>query len=278
MMKKTILISEVPMDNKFCSICGKEKEMMTISYINKTIYIDCECETKLKMKLENEKREKAINAYIRKRIKASGVLKREENAFFSNLIVDENNQKAIDGAKYICNLLLSGDTKQGKNGLILSGNRGSGKTYIGVSVINEYNKNKPLNEYVIKEIIKAQENDYVDDLGVSINSKCRFIKEKDVIQLSEKYSYKEKTPPIDEFKKAKILVVDDVGTSYGDSRKIMSILFDLFDYRYSQKLSTIITTNLSKEELKQYLGERTFDRLRCCCHFIKLTSPESRRK
>ena len=34
----------------------------------------------------------------------------------------------------------------------------------------------------------------------------------------------------------RILVVDDVGSSYVDSKKIMSILFDLFDYRYSQQL------------------------------------------
>ena len=265
-------------NNSKCPICGKEKESRYIEYAKQTFYIDCECEVQLKKKIAEEKREKAINAYIKKRIKKSGVLLREENAFFDNLVVDENNKKAIEGAKYITALMLNGDNIQGKNGLILSGNRGSGKTYIATSIINEYNKNEKFNEFVINDIIKAHDNDFIDDLGVKINSKCRFIKEKDVIQLSEKYNYKENTSPIDEFKNAKILVVDDVGTTYGDSRKIMSALFDLFDYRYSQGLSTIITTNLSKDELKLYLGERTFDRLRCCCHYIKLTSPESRRK
>ncbi len=263
------------MENNKCSICGKEKEIKLIPYVNITSYIDCECEVQLKKKIEKEKRDRAINAYIKKRIKRSGVLMREETAFFDNLIVDENNSKAIDGAKYICSLMLSDDTSQAKNGLILSGNRGSGKTYIAVSIINEYNKNEKFNEYVINDIIKAQDKGYLDDLGLDIGSRCRFIKEKDVIQLSEKYNYKENTSPIDEFKKAKILVVDDVGTSYGDSRKIMSHLFDLFDYRYSQGLSTIITTNLSKEELNDYLGERTFDRLKNCCHYVKLTSPTS---
>lgn len=264
-------------NNSKCSICGKEKKGNYNEYINQTLYIDCECEVQLKKKIEKEKREKAINAYIKKRIKKSGVLKREETAFFDNLIVDENNSKAIDGAKFIFSLMLSDDTSQKKNGLILSGNRGSGKTYIAVSVINEYNKNEKFNEYVINDIIKAQDKCYLDDLGLDIGSRCRFIKEKDVIQLSDKYNYKENTSPLDEFKNAKILVVDDVGTSYGDSRKIMSYLFDLFDYRYSQQLSTIITTNLSKEELKEYVGERTFDRLKNSCHYVKLTSPESRR-
>ncbi len=264
-------------NNSKCSVCGKEKKGKYNEYIKRVLYIDCECEVQLKAKIEKEKREKAINAYIKKRIKRSGVLMREENAFFDNLIVDENNSKAIDGAKFICSLMLSDDTSQKKNGLILSGNRGSGKTYIAASIINEYNKNERFNEFIINDIIKAHDNDFVEDLGVNIGSDCRFIKEREVIQLSEKYNYKENKSPIDEFKNAKILVVDDVGTSCGDHRKIMSALFDLFDYRYSQCLSTIITTNLSKDELKEYVGERTFDRLRCSCHYIKLTSPTSRR-
>ena len=164
-----------------------------------------------------------------------------------------------------------------KNGLILSGNRGSGKTYIAASVINEYNKNEPFNEFVIKDIINAHNNGYIEELGFNIKSNCRFIKEKDVIKLADKYNYRDNTEPVDEFKRAKILVVDDLGSSYGDSKKIMSVLFDLFDYRYSQGLATIVTTNLSKDELQAYVGERTFDRLRCCCHYIALTSPESRR-
>lgn len=202
---------------------------------------------------------------------------REENAFFDNLIVDENNMKAIEGAEFVCALMLSDNKAEHKNGLILSGNRGSGKTYIAASVINEYNKREKLNEFVINDIIKAHDNDFVDDSDVRIGSKCRFIKEKDVIQLSEKYSYKENKSPLDEFKNAKILVVDDVGTTYGERSKIMSALFNLFDYRYSQCLSTIITTNLSKEEFAEYVGERTFDRLKNCCHYINLTSPTSRR-
>ena len=261
-----------------CSVCGKEKEIMVIPYVNFTSYIDCECEVELKRKIEEEKRQKAIKAYIKKRIKRSCVLLREETAFFDNMIVDEHNKKAIAAAEYICTMMLGGNTDEGKNGLILSGNRGSGKTYIAASIINEYNKNAKFNEHVIKEIIKAQDNRFEDDLGLDIGSDCRFIKEKDVIQLSEKYNYKENKYPIDEFKNAKILVVDDVGTSYGDSKKIKLALFDLFDYRYSEKLSTIITTNLSKEELKDYVGERTFDRLKNCCHYVKLTSPTSRRE
>ena len=264
-------------NNSICSICGKEKKGHYNEYAQKTFYIECECEKQLRLKKEKEARERALNFYYDKRMKASCILRNEQRALFSNMIVDEHNQKAIEGAKYITSLMLKGDNTQGKNGLILSGNRGSGKTFIAASIINEYNLGEPVNENSIREIIKAHNNGFVSDIGFKIDSRCRFIKENDVIKLSDRYNYKDNTSPIDEFMNAKILVVDDVGASYGDSRKIMCCLFDLFDYRYSQQLSTIITTNLSKEELQAYLGERTYDRLRCCCHYIKLTSPESRR-
>lgn len=264
-------------NNSVCSICGKEKESHFNEYAQRTFFIECECEKKLRLKKENEARQKALQFYYEKRMNASRVLKREESALFSNMIIDEHNQKAIDAAKYITALMLKGGNTQGKNGMILSGSRGSGKTYIAVSVINEYNRCEPVNENSVKEIIKAHNNG-LNDIGFDIGSRCRFIKEREVINLSDKYNYRDNVSPIDEFKNAKILVVDDVGSSYGDSKRIMSILFDLFDYRYSQQLSTIITTNLSKEELHAYLGERTFDRLRCCCHYIKLASPISRRK
>ena len=260
-----------------CPICGKEKESNYNAFAQKTFYKECKCEREKRLREEAEKKDKALDTIFKKRTAASYIRKREEAAFFSDLIVDEHNEKAINGAKYITDLMLKKE-RPDKNGLILSGNRGSGKTYIAAAIINEYNKNEPVRESTLNAVIKAHNNGFFDDLGVNIGSRCRFIKENDVIRFSEKYSYKEKESPIDEFKNAEILVVDDLGSSYGDSKKIMSILFDLFDYRYSQGLSTIITTNLSKEELRVYVGERSFDRLTNCCHCIALTSPESRRK
>ncbi len=264
-------------DNKYCVVCGKEKEEKLIPYINKICWIDCECEKLLKEKELSQKRSKAIEAYINLRTQSSYLLKREQSALFETMVIDEFNKKAIEGAKYICRVLFE-DNSESKNGLILSGTRGSGKTYIAAAIINEYNRKKSFNESVIEKIMREQENGYGNNLGLCVKADCKFIKQADLINLAGRYNYKDNYLPIDEFKESKMLLIDDVGTSYGEKEKTRAIMFNILDYRYSQALSTVITTNLSSNELKDYLGERTFDRLRSCCYFVSLTAKESRRE
>lgn len=58
-----------------------------------------------------------------------------------------------------------------------------------------------------------------------------------------------------------LLILDEIGVQFGsDAEKI--ILFDVMNERYERRKSTIILSNLSPEEVKSYLGERIFDRLR----------------
>ena len=175
-------------------------------------------------------------------------------------------------------LLNNTETESDKNGMVLFGNTGSGKTYISSAIINEYNKNAPINEGLLN-IIKKNISNGVTPTDIPIKSKCKIIKERDLIKFSDIYNYKTDSSPVDEYVKAdKLLIIDDVGTFYGDKNKASATLFYVIDYRYSQKLPTIITTNLNKEELSTYLGDRSFDRLSACCWFMALKSDKSRRK
>lgn len=58
-----------------------------------------------------------------------------------------------------------------------------------------------------------------------------------------------------------LLILDEVGVQFGSEAERV-ILFDVMNERYEQRKSTIILSNLSKEEVSAYLGERVFDRLR----------------
>lgn len=58
-----------------------------------------------------------------------------------------------------------------------------------------------------------------------------------------------------------LLILDEVGVQFGSDAEKM-LLFDVMNERYEQQKSTIILSNLSLEEVKEYLGERVFDRMR----------------
>jgi len=58
-----------------------------------------------------------------------------------------------------------------------------------------------------------------------------------------------------------LLVLDEVGVQYGTESEQLE-LFKVFNKRYNDVRPTIVLSNVTTEELKGYLGERVFDRLR----------------
>lgn len=58
-----------------------------------------------------------------------------------------------------------------------------------------------------------------------------------------------------------LLILDEVGVQFGsDTEKL--ILFDVLNERYEKRKPTILLSNLTLDEVRAYLGERIFDRLR----------------
>lgn len=58
-----------------------------------------------------------------------------------------------------------------------------------------------------------------------------------------------------------LLIIDELGVQAGTENE-RQILFDIINDRYEKRKATLILTNLSVEECKQFLGMRVFDRLR----------------
>ena len=58
-----------------------------------------------------------------------------------------------------------------------------------------------------------------------------------------------------------MMALDELSGKFGsDAEKIL--LFDVLNERYEKRKSTIIISNLTVPEVKEYLGERIFDRMR----------------
>lgn len=66
---------------------------------------------------------------------------------------------------------------------------------------------------------------------------------------------------IDSFVFPALLILDEVGVQYGSESERV-ILFDIINERYERRKPTIFISNLMLDEVRAYLGERVFDRLR----------------
>lgn len=58
-----------------------------------------------------------------------------------------------------------------------------------------------------------------------------------------------------------LLILDEVGIQCGTENEKL-LIFDILNERYENRRPTLLLSNLPIEEVKQYLGERVYDRLR----------------
>lgn len=66
---------------------------------------------------------------------------------------------------------------------------------------------------------------------------------------------------LNEFISPDLLVLDEVGVQFGSDTEKM-ILFEIINGRYEQMKPTVVISNLAKEALGEFIGERSIDRLR----------------
>lgn len=158
------------------------------------------------------------------------------------------------------------------NGILLSGGVGSGKTFFSAAVAN-----------AVIDMSRISDDD-AERAGKGIMYRkytpVRFTSTVELLeQLKATYNAGSGTETAqnitDRLKKAPLLVLDDMGAEK-PSEWVSERLFEIVDYRYNEELPVIITTNATPQELKQKIGERSFDRLREMCIFIPVTAKSQR--
>lgn len=78
---------------------------------------------------------------------------------------------------------------------------------------------------------------------------------------------------------APYVVIDDLGFEYLDKNGFyLSLLDEVVDTRYAQRLKTVMTTNLTAADFKARYGERIADRIREAGRFINVSIPSMRKK
>jgi DNA replication protein DnaC len=81
--------------------------------------------------------------------------------------------------------------------------------------------------------------------------------------------------PFELAKQSTVLILDDLGTEK-ITEWAREKLLQLINYRMNNQLATIITTNLSLNDISERLGQRVHSRLKAMCEEIKIIGKDRR--
>jgi len=123
-------------------------------------------------------------------------------------------------------------------GLILCGGVGTGKTHLAVGVVHQVVAAGYSALYaVLLDAFRSIKDTYRKDSAVS------------------------ESAVLARFAAPDLLVLDEIGVQNGSDTERM-LMFSILNERYNQLKPTLLISNLAREPLEQYLGERAFDRMR----------------
>ena len=150
---------------------------------------------------------------------------------------------------------LAGDSH--KFGLLLAGTCGNGKT---------------TTMRAVQSVVMLLNNTYYNRRGVGIGN--RLLEAKEITQLSDKDGQ------LAVYKTVPVLFLDDLGREPTEVLKygnVTSPITELLEYRYNQRLTTIVTTNLEPSEIRQKYGDRIADRFNEMFALVSYTGVSYRR-
>lgn len=155
------------------------------------------------------------------------VSKNIRNAKISEIFTDDKNR--VELIKWITTFIKNYRAGKTFKGLYLSGNFGSGKSYIISACLNELTKSG-------RKVAMIYYPEFLRSLKSSFNSS----------EFEEQFNYA---------RKADLLLLDDIGAENTSSWSRDEILGPILQYRMDEKLPTFFTSNLSIEELEIHLSE-----------------------
>ncbi len=150
---------------------------------------------------------------------------------------------------------LAGDSH--KFGLLLAGTCGNGKT---------------TTMRAVQSVVKLLNNTYYNRSGQRIGN--RLLEAKEITGLSDKDGQ------LTVYKTVPVLFLDDLGREPTEVLKygnVTSPITELLEYRYNQRLTTIVTTNLEPSEIREKYGDRIADRFNEMFALVSYTGVSYRR-
>lgn len=235
---------------EYCPVCGDELFVRCV-WGGLKIPLPCSCKKEkfAKEKREKEEREKFQKEYMIKELyKNSGMPPKELKETFENFIPRPGTENALKAAKRF-----AAKAPKVSKGILFMGTCGSGKTHLAAAIGKEV-MNKG---YSVKFITAS---DFYKNIRATFSENSTT--EKDVI-----------APLI----KCRLLIVDEIGAT-APTAFSKSEFHNLIDMRLRYERPTILTTNLTTEELSQAFDSRTVDRFSEGFVNVIITADSYRRK
>lgn len=203
----------------------------------------------IELKAELASVEDAITAQtnrVRYMKEQSNLGKRFASRTFDTFDASENEKAYADCRWYVEN----GIHQPEKNGLILCGSYGTGKTHLAAAIVNE----------VTDQGVSALFNTYIGHLEA----------------IKKEFGSNNERTYLDKMYEVELLVLDDVGKER-ISEWSESVMFDVINNRYENMRPILITTNLNAKQLEEYFGGAVYSRLIEMCNMVVTHGKDHRR-
>lgn len=200
-------------------------------------------------------------------LRAAAIIERRKNSIYEAGVMPRFADKGLDSylpsdpaqaaAKLIAEQYISEIEIKAKDGmgLIFSGGVGVGKTHLSSAIL-------------VAALDCGHSVRYMtcQDMISAIRDTWRKTSEESETQVIRKLS-----------REIDFMVIDEVGVQRGTDEE-KNLMFRIMDSRYGHRKPVIILTNLDAAGLKEFLGERIYDRLRECCKWVSINSKSHRAK
>ena len=234
------LIKERPTEERNCPEHGAYTSTNFIgehwTVCPKCMMIQRDKEAKEQLAADEKLRQERIASKWKAKITGAAIPERFKDRTLESYVAQTSGQqKALAFAtEYAENFDLV--LREGRSAIFL-GNVGTGKTHLAVGIA--------------LSIMLQQRS----ALFVTVQRLIRRVK--------DSWHTKEETESqvVDVFASPDLLVLDEVGVQFGSEFE-KQVLFDVLNTRYENRKPSILLSNIPKEQLSDYLGERVTDRLR----------------
>jgi DNA replication protein DnaC len=158
------------------------------------------------------------------------------------------------------------------NSYFITGRAGIGKTFLAIQIVKDGLKRSP----VAADFIDNRPNPDPNNLAPQNESQLiEFAKAQDIIRIArQQYSDSQEERieakySIKAWKLRETLIIDDLGAEQ-TTEFAKAVMFDILDYRYDNKdnCQTIITSNVSLNELSRVYSDRTTSRINGMCLIV----------